>query len=274
MIGGWDGRQKCAGEPLNLKGTSVVVGLAILASLTVVGRSGASGPAFEVASIKPAKSPRDPAQISSTAGRFVASTVTLRLLIGYAYDLRDWQISGGPSWVASDVFDIEAKKPPGSGATANFRRDPQLKLMLEALLVDRFKLKLRRETKEGAIYSLVLTKNGPKGKLKKVAERSDAAEAGGVVNYRDSNGPLVIGKNASMSELAKNLSISLERPVLDETGLKGAYDFSVYYAPPQTDYNLPSIFTALQEELGLKLEARRGTVDIYVIEHVEQPSAN
>ncbi len=251
-----------------------------LAALMLVGSAlGISQPAssttvFEVASVKRARNPGYPPKMSAPGLRFIATSVNLRLLIGYAYDLVPRQISGGPNWIDSETFDIEARKPNGSTSGLNVRRDPQLMLMVQALLAERFKLKLRPQTKEGAVYALTVAKNGPKPKLTRTNEGSGPTGSGAVITDRDESGPLLVGKNGSMTQLAKILSIRLERPVFDETGLNGTYNFAIHYAPPQTDYNLPSIFTALQEELGLKLEPRRGPVQIFVIEHVEQPSEN
>jgi uncharacterized protein (TIGR03435 family) len=200
------------------------------------------------------------------------------MLTRQAFDLRDNQISSGPKWLDSESYDIEAKSgdrvvvPSGSAGGA------LLRIMLRSLLVERFGLVFHREAKEEPVYLLVVAKGG--SKLKPTEAREGAPQG-----LRLGKGRLT-GLAASIPMLASNLSQQLGRPVIDKTGLQGVYDFVLDYAPDPgapastsdephvTDLSLPSIFTTLQETLGLKLESAKATVEILVIDHAERPSEN
>jgi uncharacterized protein (TIGR03435 family) len=273
-------------------------------------------PTFEVASIKPT-APGGPGGRGmvgiqmAPGGRFNATGVTAKLLIGQAYDVRDFQISGGPGWMGSDRYDIIAK--PENSSTGDLLPDPskvtgdQMKtfqelqrLRLQALLADRFQLKIHRETKELPVYALVVGKGGPKLQESK-------ADAPSSDDFKDFKGPdrsrgrgmrmgpgQLSGQMVQLPFLTQVLSQQLGRPVIDKTGLKGTYDFTLKFtpdqsqggggpfgdlppgvkAPPPPDPNGPSIFTAVQEQLGLRLESQKGPVEILVIDHVEKPSEN
>lgn len=242
-------------------------------------------PSFEVASIKPG----DPAvrnvriQIAP-GGRFIASNVNLKFLIQYAYGVRDFQISGAPGWGSSDRYEISAKPEDGENTTQD-----QLKQMMQGLLAERFKLTLHRETKESAVYALVVAKNGTK-----LQESASEPRGQGQRQMMRMGRGLISAQQIPMSTLATQLSQALGRSVIDETGLKGNYDVKLEWtpdtserrgmgdgdprpsseAPPAPDPAGPSLFTALQEQLGLKLEGRKGPVEILVIDHVEKPSEN
>jgi uncharacterized protein (TIGR03435 family) len=156
-------------------------------------------------------------------------------------------------------------------------REPML-LRIQALLADRFQLQLHRETKELPLYALVVDKNGPK--------LQEPANGRKEMDFETGRGQLK-ARNIPMPYLTRYLSRGLGRVVVDKTGLGGKYDFALTWdpeeirvsappvdVPPPSDSNAPSIFTALEEQLGLKLESRRGPVDVLVIEHVERPSEN
>ncbi|MGA8593910.1 MAG: TIGR03435 family protein [Bryobacteraceae bacterium] len=264
-------------------------------------------PAFEVASIKPAKSGTPFVGIRSVpgSGRFTASNVSIRMLITMAYKLQPFQLEGGPAWLASDRYDIEAT-PERTGNDDSAKQQhvdfeqqfEQQRLRIQALLEDRCKLKFHRETRELPIYALVVAKNGPK---LKPSEQKKHAPMMGIGRGR------LEGQGVKLSFLADALSHQLDRTVLDKTGLTGNYDIKLEYTPDQSqggpgfggppgegpgpgagpgpgpmgkdtpappDSNGPSIFTALQEQLGLKLESQKGPVEILVIDHVEKPSEN
>jgi bla regulator protein blaR1 len=240
----------------------------------------APGPGFEVASIKPG----DPntqqfSLLMAPGGRLSAKNASLRMLIGWAYDMRDYQISGGPGWVGADKYNVEAKPetgvsiPPGPNGAARVR------LMTQSLLAERFKLSVHRETKQGSVYELVVAKGGPKLKQAKGGWFTSQG-------LRLGHGQ-VTGTAARISLLANRLSQEVGRPVLDRTGLPAAYDFSLKWTPdpvvqlgngpdPATlpDTDGPSIFTAVQEQLGLKLQPAKGPVEVLVIDHAEKPDAN
>jgi uncharacterized protein (TIGR03435 family) len=230
-----------------------------LALFTLCGAYGqyASAPtAFEVASVRPNMSGSHSSRFSSGKGGLNTSNVSLRDFVRWAYGVKDYQVTA-PDWLATQRFDIAAK------AEASVPND-QLMAMLQALLVERFKLVVHRETKERTVYSLVVGKNGPK------LHEVDA----GPGRTTDGRGSLS-GQKMSMSQLADSLSKSMTLPVLNMTGIKGAFDIELKWAPDEDSANGPSIFTAVQEQLGLKLEPRKGPMEIIVVDHAERvPTEN
>jgi uncharacterized protein (TIGR03435 family) len=215
-------------------------------------------PSFEVASVKAS----DPNARSNTYG-FDRTGVnirngTLKGVIEMAYDLRDFQILGGPSWIETDRYDILTKLSPDDAKAlpSDFlARVEQLRIRLRPVLTERFQLKTHFETREQPEYSLVVGKNGSKMK-----EDGDLSRPGGGIS---SNCTVMKGDRARMANLSQVLSRQLQRPVLDNTKLTGFYDFEMTYVPengcldPGSDsaLALPSLFTALQEQLGLRLES-------------------
>jgi len=201
-------------------------------------------------------------------GRFTAN-IALRFIIQRAYDVRDFQLLGGPDWL-NQRYAIQAKAPEGSFSEA------QLRLMLQALLAERFQLKTHRETKEIPVYALVVGKSGSKVQA--------AKEEGGIFVGRSS----ITAKGATFTKLVIALSRLLDRPVLDETQMAGNYDFKLHYdqgsvglpynapgvARPESDGMEPSIFTAVQEQLGLKLDPQKRPIEVLVIDSIERPSGN
>jgi uncharacterized protein (TIGR03435 family) len=220
---------------------------------------------FEVASVKLTQHGRtvDGSSHSTVGntdqGSFSASNASLQMLLGWAYDVKDYQISG-PDWLKSDDarYDISAKAPAG----ASSRQMPE---MLKALLAERFKVALHRETRTLPIYALVTAKGGPK---------LHEAPADGH-SSTNSRGGHITAQHVSMVDLGDSLSRQLGRAVIDQTGLKGAFDFTLEYAADDADTSRPSIFTALQEQLGLRLEATKGPVEVLVIDRAERvPTEN
>jgi uncharacterized protein (TIGR03435 family) len=282
--------------------------------------SNAPAPEFEVASVKPNKSGERGGRImNSPGGRFTAANISLKMLIHLAYGVTDSQISGGPGWLNSEKFDIEAKTDDSSIADPWKLSEEQRKLaqdrskrMLQALLADRFKLTLHRETKELPVYALVVAKNGPK--LQQAS--ADELRPPDPKEHQDfrkgpPNGAMPKGRGlfmrpgqltgtaAPLTVLAETLSNQPElgRIVLDKTGLKGNYDFTLKWAADERQGQMfggpggggkeepgsdsapppdsgPSIFTAIQEQLGLRLESQKGPVEILVIDSAERPSEN
>jgi uncharacterized protein (TIGR03435 family) len=265
----------------------------------------AAPPSFEVASIKPNHSAEMRIGFMFQPGRFTTTGATLKHLITLAYNIKDFQVSGGPSWISSDKYDIEAKESDSEAEALEKlppdERGKQMDLMLQSLLADRFKLKVSRATKELPVYALVVAKNGPKLTEAKPGDTyqngikgPDGHPAGGAGMMRMGPGQLT-GQGLPMESLAHLLSEQVGRNIVDQTGLKGKYDFTLQWAPdqrpagmlmgpegpkpatdnaPPPDTSGPSIFTAIQEQLGLKLESTKGPVEIIVIDHVEQPSEN
>lgn len=234
----------------------------ILGIAAVFGASAWAQPGlqFEVASIRSSDPDHVGAQtFFAPGGKFSALTAPLKSLICFAYQLRDHQVAGGPGWVETEPFDISAK---AEGPASN----DQLRIMLQALLADRFQLKFHRETREQPVYSLVLAKGGSKLQEAKSAGRGVGFGARGRLN----------GKGADMATFAIALAGKLGRSVVDRTGLTGFYDFVVTWTPDEEQTNSPgpSLFTAIQEQLGLRLESTKGPVEILVIDHAEKPSEN
>jgi uncharacterized protein (TIGR03435 family) len=256
--------------------------LLLAAATTGVAAQAQAQPKFEVSTVKPNSANDHRVMLrGSPGGRFEATGVSLKLLITEAYDVRDFQISGGPPWIATERWDIVAK---AEGITDRIPPD-QLKPMLAGLIEDRFQIKSHRETKELPIYVLVIGKTGSK-------LQANAGEPGpGMYMGRGH----FKGTKIPISMLAQQLSQQVGRTVVDKTGLKGDFDFTLDWTPeigqggslfgpppgpsgpegpPPGDPNGPSIFTAVQEQLGLKLESDKGPVDILVLDKVERPTEN
>jgi uncharacterized protein (TIGR03435 family) len=226
-------------------------------------------PAFEAASIRP--SGGGAIDFRFFPNRFVATNFTLGQLIEQAYNIQPRELIGGPDWLRVDRFNVTAT----SGAEVS---QDQMRLMLRSLLADRFRLQIERETRTGTVYRLI-TRNA-----RNVNVPAKPDERPVVTNGRyDENGFLsydFTGHNATMGQLAVVLGGHLRAPVTDETGLKGSYDFRVRWTydnpiggiPP--DPNIPTIFTALERDLGLKLEADTGPIPVHVIRSVSRPSPN
>jgi uncharacterized protein (TIGR03435 family) len=266
-------------------------GIAALACLAMSGQDGtpstqAAKPTFEVASIKPAKPPeagRMMVGIRVEQGRFVANNMSVRMLIQQAYNLKDFQVTGAPGWVNSERYDIVAK--PEGPVTSDLRGET-LRLMLQSLLEDRFKLKSHFETKELPVYNLVVGKGGPKLKESEAGQEDRQMQRMGR-GQASLNG-------ANMAMLVRLISQALGRDVIDKTGLTGRYDIELKWTPDEAamrgpgegperpptentappDTSGPSLFTAVQEQLGLKLESSKGPVGILVVDHVEKASEN
>jgi bla regulator protein blaR1 len=234
-------------------------------------------PVFEVATIKPSD-PNRPGRRLFSIGSTELTTfyTTVNDLIVFAYGVHAGQISGAPAWVESDKFDITGKPEGGGQPNPN-----QFKTMLQKLLADRFQLTLHRDKKQLTVYALTVGKNGPK------LTRSEAASSIPNLIFRAGNWPV---RNATMEEFAGVMQAHLDRPVVDQTGLKGRFDFQLQWTPDETPFaspggpgeppkppereTQPDLFTAIQQQLGLKLESTRAQTDVLVIDKVEKPSEN
>ena len=248
-------------------------------SLNIPSQPSTTRPAFDVISIKPAK----PNALGSSSGfqgeTFTASNTTLSKLIQYeAYGIPGRRIIGIPPSLSSAAFDIEAKVDPSiyrSTQPAARGQDSAQMQLVQQLLADRFKLTVHTEMRELPIYALVVAKGGPKMRVAKDANhgprimaRKGHLEAQGVTT-----GDLV-------NSLTRILSNELGRIVVDKTNLTGAYDLILNWTPEisspggEADASAPSIFTAVQEQLGLKLESVKGPVSVLIVDHAEMPSPN
>jgi uncharacterized protein (TIGR03435 family) len=212
---------------------------------------------FDVASVKPDKSETGVDRIKLSKGSLIIENVSLKRCIGMAYGIaegRDY-LFAGPDWLDSERFDILAKFPADTP-------EHDALVMLQNLLADRFNLAFHRETREFSAYALVIGKGGPKLK--------PAAAPGGAHKFKAQEGHAV-GSSISMGMFADRLSrpdFQLERRVVDLTGLAGTFDLTL-------DLTEASIFTALQEQLGLKLQARKVPLEVMIVDRVNRvPSAN
>ena len=247
-------------------------GLLILAAFL-----GLFGQKFEVASIRP-QAPDDHTFFvrPPNRGQFTANGTVAKLLVMLAYDVQESQLAGGPSWFATEKWDIQAK-------SENDQHDVnETRLMLQQLLADRFGLRLHRSTEQRPVYVLTVNKGGPKFKASE-ATRTDLQASRNSISLR----------GGTIDRLTAVLATALGRPVVDRTGLVGSYDISVQWdEAPVRDGGFPgtadspstpatsvgddrgSIFTAISDQLGLRLEAQRAPVDVIVIDDIKRPSAN
>jgi uncharacterized protein (TIGR03435 family) len=237
-----------------------------------------ANPAFDVATIKP--NPNGSGKGFGIRGRtFTTINTSLSDLIVFAYDVQAKQILNGPDWIDKDKFDLTAV-PDTEGSPSN----RQWKAMVQKLLADRFQLTFHHDKKELPVYILSVVKGGPKN-----LNKSDATGDGFSVPIRPVPGGFTMPiHNAMMSDFTSFAlqGAVLDRPVLDQTGLTGRYDFTLTWAPLGTEFGgmmpppapvdnpPPNLFTAIQEQLGLKLEAVKAPADVMVIDKAERPSAN
>ena len=234
--------------------------------------------AFDVATIKPVESYAKAGRFFKMEGqnRWIATNFTLKNLLALAYDLNPRTISGGPGWIDSQQFNIEAITP---GDVRPVRLEQMQ--MLRALLVERFKLTFHRQQKEFSIYELSIAKGGPK--LKAATKPDDPPQLIGIVYPGKIEVPAT---SVTMDDFVAMLQrATLDRPTVNKTGLTGKYDFTLTWAQDETQYGgevpkapedaqSPPLFTAIQEQLGLKLEATHGMVSALVIDNAERPLSN
>jgi uncharacterized protein (TIGR03435 family) len=251
-----------------MRGARIITGLTtlLLTSPGMVRGQAAAKLEFEVASVKPTATQGSFTIDFPAGGGFSARNLTVQILLQTAYALQDYQISGGPSWTSSAGFDIQARGAAGGGEPP---REHVLQ-MIQALLAERFHLAQHRETRQLPIYALVAGKTGPK------LQAADSSVGG----TKTMLGQLIV-KKMSMTTLANILAFDLKRPVKDETALQGEFAFTLEWAPglgesdaesKDRSASKPSLFAAVQEQLGLKLESSKSPIEVFVIDHVEKPS--
>jgi bla regulator protein BlaR1 len=241
-------------------------------ALILSANSQTSPPTFEIASVKPSPSGPSGAEFNFAAGGGLAvRNADLKGIIQMAFDSQAFQIAGAPGWTTSARYDIFAKSAdarPGASPD-ELRQDARRKL--QTLLADRFQLLFHRETRQVNIYHLTIAKDGPK-----FAGAHDSGPNGGI-NGRCGQ---YVGTKSSIGSLVYMLSRELGSPIDDRTGLTGRYDFKLEYAPTGTCQQVadngdrPSVFSALQDQIGLKLESAKGPVEIIVIDRIERPTGN
>lgn len=219
---------------------------------------------FEVASVKLHNTEVTMVGLQNSGPRVTISAFSVENLLEYAFDLKSYQVSGGPTWASADRYDIVAKAPGDSAVTRE-----QIRSMIAALLAERFGITTHREMRDTAVYALVIAKNGPKLKENKDPDAKFS------LRMAKPDVAIVVTKG-TMEQLVGQLSVNVQRPVLDHTGLTGAYDYELDWRPDYAkgDSDIPSIYTAVEEQLGLKLESIKAPVDVVVIDKVNRPSAD
>jgi uncharacterized protein (TIGR03435 family) len=279
-----------------------VAGLMVFASCPAFAQSSPPAPTFEVASVKPSPPPTGNGIMrrlgAPDPGMINYGNATLAMLISRAYGVKDFQVSG-PDWLTSLGYDVVAKVPAGVPAD-------QVPLMLQTLLAERFKLKLHRESKTIDVYALIVGKGGPKLKESDPADLA-VVPGPGVRMLVTPNGGREISGHMTMAQLTDVMSFFMDRPVVDSTGLTGTYDVDMAFMPDErdqmqnklgpamamagpppaggndaarpaeavSDATAGSIFSAVQEKLGLKLDPRKSPAEILVIDHAEKiPTEN
>jgi uncharacterized protein (TIGR03435 family) len=233
----------------------------------------ASAQSFEVASIRLHNGRVQSVSSRFVGDRFIGEALSADNLISFAYDLKSYQVFGAPRWADSknldcDRYDVNGKAE--GGVTLN--RD-QARVMLQNLLADRFQLKFHREMREMPIYALVVARSGHKLK-----ESSPDAQSMGRMRSAGKGAELSVTKG-TMAQLALQFSggNGVDRPVIDRTELSGNYDYTLTWAPglaPGADTDAVDVYTAFQEQLGLRLEPSRAAIEVLVIDHLEKPSEN
>jgi uncharacterized protein (TIGR03435 family) len=253
--------------------------LLLATTLVSYGQRGMEPPTYEVASIKPNTDDdfRYAFRIERD-GTLYATGITVKRLMMTAYNVQGFRFIGGPGWVAARRWDVQAK--PSRAAS-----EEQIRPMLRALLEDRFQLRAHSETRDMPVYELVVDRNGSKVPTAKDAKATPIV--------RVATGSIELTNNTSAT-FASQLSYALAQPVIDKTGLSGNFDFAIRWtpepgedggpttaglppgtsAPPASTPDGPSVFTAIREQLGLRLKSARGPVEVVVIDNVQMPMAN
>ena len=278
----------------NVRVLFVVAWMTVVVPGVVLAQAPVAGPSFEVATIRPSDPNKPGASLMMSSDKFETESQTLIGILKFAYNLNlggNQQISGGPAWVGSAKFDITAKEDAETiAALQNLPKEQRaepVRLMVQKLLAERFKLKVHHETKELPVYAMTVAKSGVKMTLTAApvaTEGAAPARPQGSGIRRMGPGQMQ-GINTTPELLANVLGSQPEiggRMVLDKTGLTGKYDFMLKWTPDVgmgdagavAEASGPSLFTALQEQLGLRLDATKGMVDTIVIDSVEMPSEN
>jgi uncharacterized protein (TIGR03435 family) len=252
-------------------------------------------PAFDVASIKPYSSSSNEMRIGmgDTDDGIRITGAPMHVIIREAFGVTNDRLLGEPGWVSTSRYDIHAKVAPEDAPKLKLLSEDQRRAMLVPVLEDRCALKFHHESRDLTVYTLVAAKGGPKLQPSKLAnpgvQQEPPRKASAGISIGD-KGLTMSGHGASIESIARFISFYLGSTVVDKTGLTGTYDYTLSFAPdesmragflppanggvPPPEAQGPSIFSALQDQLGLKLEAKKEPVDVVVIDHIEQPSAN
>ena len=255
----------------------ICVGLA-----NVGGACQTAAPGFDVSTVKPSHATDGHTHVyrHTDDGGFETINISLKGLLAFAYDLPETRVIGGPAWLDSDKWDVQAKASAEVDAAIHKLSGDESKAakqkMVQALLAERFKLTAHQETRELPVYALVVAKGGPK---------FEKTEANGT-DIGTGNSHIKIHGGDSVEILAEQLAKVLGRVVLDKTGIQGRYDITLRWTPENglpdkvngastpEETNGPSIFTAVQEQLGLRLDPQKGPVGVLVVDRAEMPTEN
>jgi uncharacterized protein (TIGR03435 family) len=246
-------------------------------------------PAFEVISVKPDKSGSIGGMIRFRPDGMIMENMPVHVLVAEGYHVFDDQVVGEPAWANADLWDIDAKVGADDVAALEKLSFDERRLMFLQIATERFGLKVHHETRELPVYALVVAKGGVKMTPSKPFANTPAIAKGGPGKLTMARGKLQ-AEGTTMGFVASVLSGAVGRKVVDRTGLTGAYDFTLTWTPeagmpagsggppgaatPAPEESGPSIFTAVQEQLGLRLEPTKGSVDVIVVDHIEKPAEN
>ena len=250
-------------------GNSIVRAAAAAAVVLAMAAASAQTPSFDAASLRPSAQRAPGADwVLRPGGQFIASNITVAELIGVAYSVEPFRIRGNPEWTREAQYDVQARA--GTDVTPD-----QTRLMLRSLLQDRFRLRARLERAEVPIHAMVLSRgDGGAGPRLQPAAECAAPTCGRIL----SNPGRMTGRRVALDLLATRLSPLVNRVVVNRTGLTGSFDLDLDWTPDSGpsfgNRDAPSLFTALEEQLGLKLESSRGPADVVSIETVERPAEN
>ena len=238
-------------------------------------------PAFDVMVVKPNSSGERPS-IDFDGGSFSATDISVKMLVLFAYDLKDDQLFGIPKWANEQRFDMKAKVLDADPAVLQHLTNDEKREIEQTILTDRFGLVFHRETKVLPVYELVVDKNGPKfqpSKIEAGQKGANGLSAGSLhTNNHDGNADMA-STAVPIASLVNVLSRQTERIVVDQTGLTGRYDLNLTWSrddgsTPASEQNSPSILTAIQEQLGLRLRPAKLPVGTFVVDHVALPTGN
>ena len=226
-------------------------------------------PQFEIAVIRPTDPSDDNQGFHMNGHQLFIENESLSSLISFAYSLHPSQIGDAPAWVAHDRFDITGV--PDIAGSPDLK---QYQMMVQKLLKDRFHFRFRREERRLPVYSITVARSG----AKIVKSAGDPNGVPDQTGYGKGNTQVMKFTNNSMSDLALGMQSFLDKPVIDNTGLKGRYDFTLTWTPELTaesdSASAPGVFTAFQDQLGLKLQPTKEPIEALVVEHLERPSEN
>ena len=246
------------------------------ASTPATANAHATASAYDVMTIKPNITGSGSMGMDTKGDHFVAHNISLKHLLQYVYDLNEDSILGVPAQLDSVRFDIEAKVVEPDLDVLKKMNSEQRRAMLQPLVTERFQLKTHTESRILPVYELVVVKGGPKFKLAEDQTKLGWGDTGLYYNRSDIK---LEGRGLPMPHLAKTLADQVHRTVIDKTGLTGNYDLTLQWtpdgAPASTDADsTPDIYTAVQEQLGLKLQSAKAPVEVLVVDHAAMPSEN